>query len=71
MLDVDNLAPVSVDLKKLSDVVDNDVAEKTVYNELVKKVNSSQTTDTSDSVKKKRKTQKLVNTKENTWLWSR
>ena len=70
MLDVDNLAPVSVDLKKLSDVVDNDVAEKTVYNELVKKVNSSQTTDTSDSVKKKRKTQKLVNTKENTWLWS-
>ena len=66
MLDVDNLAPVSVDLKKLSDVVDNDVAEKTVYDELVKKVNSSQTTDTSDSVKKKRKTQKLVNTKENT-----
>ena len=55
MLDVDNLAPVSVDLKKLSDVVDNDVAEKTVYNELVKKVNSSQTTDTSDSVKKKEK----------------
>ena len=55
MLDVDNLAPAYVDLKKLSDVVDNDVAEKTVYNELVKKVNSSQTTDTSDSIKKKEK----------------
>ena len=36
-------------LKKLSDVVDNDVAKKTAYNELVKKVN---TIDTNKYVKK-------------------
>ena len=35
-LDVDRLKPVLVDLKQLSDVVDNDVLKKTVYNELVK-----------------------------------
>ena len=37
-LDVDKLKPVFVDLKQLSDVVDNDVLKKTVYNELVKKL---------------------------------
>ena len=30
-LDIDKLAPVSVDLSKLSDVVKNDVVKKTVY----------------------------------------
>ena len=35
-LDVDRLKPVLVDLKQLSDAVDNDVLKKTVYNELVK-----------------------------------
>ena len=35
-LDVDRLKPVLVDLKQLSDVVDNDVLKKTVYNGLVK-----------------------------------
>ena len=30
-LDIDNLAPVPVDLSKLSDVVKNDVVKKTVW----------------------------------------
>ena len=37
--------PVPVDLSKLSDVVKNDVAEKTVYNKLVAKVNNIGTND--------------------------
>ena len=39
-LDIDKLAPVPVDLSKLSDVVKNDVVKKTVYDRLVAKVNS-------------------------------
>ena len=39
-LDIDKLAPVPVDLSKLSDVVKNDVVKKTVYDKLVAKVNS-------------------------------
>ena len=35
--------PVPVDLSKLSDVVKNDVAKKTVYEKLVAKVNSIDT----------------------------
>ena len=57
---VNKLAPVSVDLKKLSDVIDNNVVKKTVYNEWVKKVNAIQITDTSYLVKKLTKTQNLV-----------
>ena len=38
-LDDDKLAPVAVDLSKLSDVVKNDVAKKTKYDKLVAKVN--------------------------------
>ena len=37
------LAPVSVDLSKLSDIVKNDVVKKTVYDKLVAKVNSINT----------------------------
>ena len=37
---IDKLAPVPVDLSKLSDVVKNDVVKKTVYDRLVAKVNS-------------------------------
>ena len=44
-LDIDKLAPVSVDLSKLSDVVKNDVVKKTVYNKLVVKVNNIDTSD--------------------------
>ena len=36
-LDIDKLAPVPVDLSKLSDVVKNDVVKKTVYDKLVVK----------------------------------
>ena len=44
-LDIDKLAPVPVDLSKLSDVVKNDVAKKTVYDKLVAKVNNIDTSD--------------------------
>ena len=39
-LDVDKLAPVPVDISKLSDVVKNDVVKKAVYDKIVAKVNS-------------------------------
>ena len=42
-LDIDKLVPVPVDLSKLSDVVKNDVVKKTVYDKLVAKVNSIDT----------------------------
>ena len=45
-LDIDKLVPVPVDLSKLSDVVKNDVIEKTVYDKLATKVNSIDTSDT-------------------------
>ena len=44
-LDIDKLAPVPVDLSKLSDVVKNDVVKKTVYDQLVAKVNNIDTSD--------------------------
>ena len=42
-LDIDQLVPVPVDLSKLSDVVKNDVVKKDVYDKLVAKVNSIDT----------------------------
>ena len=42
-LDIDKLAPIPVDLSKLSDVVKNDV-KKTEYSKLVAKVNKIDTT---------------------------
>ena len=44
-LDIDKLVPIPVDLSKLSDVVKNDVLKKTVYDKLVAKVNSIDTSD--------------------------
>ena len=44
-LDMDKLAPVTVDLSKLSDVVKNNVVKKTVYDKLVAKVNNIDTSD--------------------------
>ena len=44
-LDINKLMPVPVDLSKLSDVVKNDVVEKTVYDKLVAKVNNIDTTN--------------------------
>ena len=48
-IDVDKLKTVPVDLSKISNAVNNDVVKKTVYNKLVAKVNS---TDTSGFVLK-------------------
>ena len=42
-LGIDKLVPVPVDLSKLSDEVRNDVAKKTVYDNLAPKVNSIDT----------------------------
>ena len=44
-LDINKLVPVPADLSKLSDVVKNDVVTKTVFDELVAKVNSFDTRD--------------------------
>ena len=44
-LHIDKLVPVPVDLSKLSDVVKNDVAKKTVYDKLVAKGNNVDTSD--------------------------
>ena len=41
-----------VDLKKLSDVVDEEVVKKNLYDELIKNVNAIQTNDTSDLILK-------------------
>ena len=44
-LHIDKLVPIPVDLSKLSDVVKNDVAKKSVYDKLVAKVNNIDTSD--------------------------
>ena len=44
-LDIDKLAPVHVDLSKLSDVVKNDVVKKTGYDKFVAKANNIDTSD--------------------------
>ena len=42
---MEQLAPVPVDLSKLSDVVKNNVVKKAVYDKLVSKVNNINTSD--------------------------
>ena len=44
-LDIGKLAPVPIDLSKLSDVVKNDVAKKVAYDKLAAKVNNIDTSD--------------------------
>ena len=44
-LEIDKLAPVPVDLSKLSDVVKNDVVKKTDYNKVVTKVKDIDTSN--------------------------
>ena len=44
-LDIDKLAPVPIDLSKLSDVVRNDVVKKAVYDKLAAKINNIDTND--------------------------
>ena len=49
---IGKLETTPVDLNKLRDVVKNEMVKKSEYNELVKKINAIQTTDTSNLVKK-------------------
>ena len=42
-LDIDELATVSVDLSKLSDLIKNGVVKKSIYDKFVTKVNSIDT----------------------------
>ena len=51
-LDIGKLETVQIDLSKLSNALKYEVAKKSEYNELVKKANNFNTTDTSDLVKK-------------------
>ena len=44
-LDIDKLVPIPVDLSKLNDAVKNDVVKKTVYDELVAKVDNIDASD--------------------------
>ena len=44
-LDIDKSAPIPVNLSKLSDVVKNNVVEKTVYDKLAAKLNNIDTSD--------------------------
>ena len=44
-LDIDKLVPVSLDLSKLSDIVENDVVKKAVYDKLVAKVDNIETSE--------------------------
>ena len=49
-LGICKLETTPVDLSELNDVVENEVLKETQYNELVKKVNTVQTTDSSNLV---------------------
>ena len=44
-LDIDKLAPIPVDLSKLSDLVKNDVIKKAVYDKLPAQLNNIATSD--------------------------
>ena len=65
-LDIDTLAPVLVDLSKLSDVVKNDVVKKAVYDKLVAKIKSIDTSafvlKTNYDMDKKKLEDKIPNT---------
>ena len=61
-LDIDQLKTTPVDLSKLSYIVKNDAVKRTGYNELIKKVNATQTIDTSNLVKKTNYGTKIVET---------
>ena len=50
MMHIGKLETTPVDFSKLSDAGKNDIVKKTEYDELFKKVNNINTTDTSDFV---------------------
>ena len=58
-IDIGKLEATPVDLRKLSDMVKNELVKNTVYGELVKNVNDTHTTDTSNLIKKLTMTDKL------------
>ena len=60
-LDIDKLAPVPVDLSKLSDAVRTDVVKKTVCDKLVAKVNNIDTSDFVSKTKYNNDTTELEN----------
>ena len=62
-LDIGRLETTLVDLSKLNNVVKNYIVKKTEYNELVKRFNNINTTDTSNLVKKLIITQELMKLK--------
>ena len=62
-LDIDKLESTPVDLIKLTNEVKNEVVEKTVYDQLVKKVDAIQTRDNTNLVKELTMTQILMKLK--------
>ena len=62
-LGIGKLKTTPVDLSEISNIVKKNVVKKTAYNELAKKVNAIQATDTSDLVKKMTITKKLIKSK--------
>ena len=62
-LDIDKLESTPVDLIKLTNEVKNEVVEKTVYDQLVKKVDAIQTSDNTNLVKELTVTQILMKLK--------
>ena len=49
-LDIDKLQTAPFDLRKLSNLVKNDVAKRTVYHQMVKRANAILTSDNKDLV---------------------
>ena len=68
-LNTGKLETTPIDLEKLSDAVKNEVVKKTVYDELVKKVNADQTNDTSDLVKRAGYNTKIKQIGNNKQVW--
>ena len=52
-MDIGKLETTPVDLSELSNVVKNSISKQTEYDRLIKKVNKTNTTDTSDLVTSK------------------
>ena len=69
-IDIGKLEATPVDLRKLSDMVKNELVKNTAYGELVKNVNDTHTTDTSNLIKKTYYDWQIGwYWKENTWSW--
>ena len=51
-MDIDELKTNFIDLRKLSNVVKNEIVKRTAYDDLVEKVNAIETSDTSNLIEK-------------------